>query len=336
MLEKFVRLVFGRFAIVACDSNVQIAWQCVASKRVDLLENPLRNERGVRALALCHRDRDAWVFRVCGTSSRSLCAGEKNVIVSFRWSVHNLFHDIPQVHWPSGMNSHDDLLEFFRPGKEVAGFDLKFLVTARKAAGLTARISGSELPDHGTRSQSVSGEALRVQHNTQLAWLPADDRCFGNVVQLFKRMFQFSRNKPQLVGVVVVAPKRQSKNRYIINRAHLDNRLRDSLRDAVEVRIELVIGLNNRIFLFRAYIEAHDHHAQAGMADRIDVLDSWYFAEQLFHGHGGALRYFFGGRPRHLHEHVQHGDDNLGFFLAWRLQDAKSSEKESSEDDQRC
>ena len=166
--------------------------------------------------------------------------------------------------------------------------------------------------------------------------LPADDRGFGNVVQLLERVFQFSRDAPQLVSVVVLAPQRQSQDRHVINRAHLDDRLRDSRRDAVEVRVELVVGLYDRVFFFRAHIEAHDHHAQAGMADGVDVLDSRHFAEQLFHGNGDALRYFFGRCPWHLDEDVQHGDDDLRFFLARRLQNAESPEKQSADDDQRC
>src|ERR1700694_5743238 len=105
-------------------------------------------------------------------------------------------------------------------------------------------------------------------------------------------MLQFSRNAPQLVSVVILAPQSQSENGHIIYRTRLDDRLRDSLGDAVEVRIKLVIGLYDRIFFFRAYIKAHDHHAQAAVANGVDVFDSWYFTQQLFHGHGDALSYF--------------------------------------------
>ena len=102
-------------------------------------------------------------------ASRSLGAGKQDVAVGFGGAVLDLFHHIAQVHGPSGVNSHDDLLQFFRAREEVAGFDLKLLVVARKAARLTARVRGSELHDDGTRRQAVRCEALRVQHNAQFA-----------------------------------------------------------------------------------------------------------------------------------------------------------------------
>ena len=64
----------------------------------------------------------------------------------------------------------------------------------------------------------------------------------------------------------------------------LISRLGDALRNAVKVGIELVVGLDDRVFFFGAHIEAHDHHAHAWMADGVDVFDARHFAQQLFHG----------------------------------------------------
>ena len=77
-------------------------------------------------------------------------------------------------------------------------------------------------------------------------------------------MVQLRRDSPQLVGVVILAPKRQGQDGHIVDRARLDDRLRDALRNAVKIRVKLVVRLDDRVFFLRAHVEAHDHHAQAG------------------------------------------------------------------------
>ncbi len=69
------------------------------------------------------------------------------------------------------------------------------------------------------------------------------------------------------------------------------------------------------------------------MADGVDVLNSRYLADQLFHGNRGALSYFFSGCPWHLGEDIQHGNDNLRFFLARSFLNTKSPQQESAHDD---
>ena len=71
------------------------------------------------------------------------------------------------------------------------------------------------------------------------------------------------------------------------------------------------------------------------MADGVDIFHPRHFAQQLLHGQGDPLRDFFGRRARHLHEDVEHGDDDLRFFLARRLQDAESAQQQRSHDHQR-
>src|SRR5450759_573010 len=68
------------------------------------------------------------------------------------------------------------------------------------------------------------------------------------------------------------------------------------------------------------------------MADGVDVFDTWNFAQQLLHGKTDALRHLFRRCARHLYEHIQHGDDDLRFFLARSLKDAESTEKQCSYD----
>ena len=233
------------------------------------------------------------------------------------------------------MNADDHLLQFVRAREEIAGFDLEFLVLARKISRLRARVRAAELRHNSAGRESIGREPLRIEHHAHLARLPADDRGLGNVVQLLQRIFELGCDPPQLVCVVILAPERERENRHVVDRSHLDNRLRNSLRNAVKVRIQLVVGLDDRVFFVRAHVEAHGHHAQPGMAHRVDVLDARYLAQQLFHRHAGALRHFLGRRARHLDENVQHRHGNLRFLLARRLPDAESAKQQRGHDQQR-
>ena len=122
------------------------------------------------------------------------------------------------------MDADDDLLQFFGAREEVSGLDLELLVIARKAAGLDCASSRApKLHDDGAGCKPVCRKPLSVEHDAQLPRLPADNRGFGNIVQLLQRMFELRRDSPQLVRIVVLAPKRQGEDRHIVNRAHFDS-----------------------------------------------------------------------------------------------------------------
>ena len=112
--------------------------------------------------------------------------------MGLRRAVFDLFGDVAQIDGPSRVNADHNLLKLFLPGEEIAGFDLQFAVVAGKAAGLAARIRGAELHDDGAGSEPVRGKPLGVENHAQLPRLPADDRGFGNVVQLLQGMLQLS------------------------------------------------------------------------------------------------------------------------------------------------
>jgi hypothetical protein len=111
--------------------------------------------------------------------------------------------------------------------------------------------------------------------------------------------------------------------------------LRHAGRDPVEIRVEFVVGLDDRVFFFCAHIKAHDQHAHAGMADRVDVFDPRHFAQQLLHRKADALGNLLRGRARHLHKNVKHRNHDLRFLFARRFEDGECTEEEGSDDDKR-
>ncbi len=326
---------FRRFAVVARQRDVQVARQKIASQFGDLLLHALRNQRGIGAFAFRQRDRDRRILGVRRVSSGSPRAGKQHVAVGFGRAVFDFFGDVAQIDGPASVNADDDLLKLFGPGEEVACFHLKFPIVSGKASGLGARVRRAQLHDDRAGSEAVRRELLRIENHTHFSRLAADDGGFRNVIQLLQRVFQLSRDSPQLVAVVVFSPQRHREDGHVVDRTHFDQRLGHARRNPVKIRVELVVGLDDRVFFLRADVEAHNQHAHAGMADRVDVLDAGKFAQQLFHRHRGAFRHFLRGRPRHLHKNVQHRHDDLRFFLARRLKDRENSEDQSGDNHQR-
>src|ERR1019366_8658314 len=129
------------------------------------------------------------------------------------------------------------------------------------------------------------------------------------------------------VAVVTVAPESERQDGNVVNRARLDDRLGGTGGNQVEVRIEFVVELADRVFFFFTHLEAHDGHAEPRPRGRVDVLDAGDFPDELFHRSGDALLNFLRRRARHFHENVHHGNDNLRLFLAGSLEDGKRTQQ---------
>ena len=130
-----------------------------------------------------------------------------------------------------------------------------------EASSSAARIGLLQLRRDRARRHPISREPLGVEHHAHLPWQSADDLRLGNVVNLLELVLQFTRDLPQLVAVVVLAPQRQRHDGHVINGAHLDERLRNACGNAVEIRVQLVVGLDDRVFFFGAHVETHHQHA---------------------------------------------------------------------------
>ena len=106
-------------------------------------------------------------------------------------------------------------------------------------------------------------------------------------------------------------------------------------RDQVEVGEELLVEADDALLFVLPDVEAHDRERHAGAGGGVDVLDAGDLPEQLLHGLGDALFHFVRGGAGHLHEDVDHGDDDLGLFLARQLPHGEGSDEQGRDDQQR-
>ncbi len=101
----------------------------------------------------------------------------------FGWTVFELLRYVTQVDGTSGVNSDHDLTQVFETREESACFDLKLAIVARKTTGLAAAVRVLELSHDRARRKAVCREPLRVEHDSYLPRLPADDLRLRNVVE---------------------------------------------------------------------------------------------------------------------------------------------------------
>ena len=111
-------------------------------------------------------------------------------------------------------------------------------------------------------------------------------------------------------------PERQGDDRHVIDALGLDQRLRNARRYFVEVRLDLVMQLDQRGPEFFADVELHGHHGTVAARHGIDVVDALDFRHQPLERIGGQRRDLIGRGAVVREEHVHHRHRDLRGFLA--------------------
>ena len=199
---------------------------------------------------------------------------KEHVIGGIGRAVDDFFRHVSQVNGTAVIDGYDDGFQLLAAGEEIAGVDLNLLIVFGKTARLHSGIGGLEVRHNGQRRQAVGVQLIGAEHDAHRARQPADDLRLRHIGDLLDIVLHLAGDGAKLVAVVVRAPQGQREDGNIVDRARLDDGLRNSGRHAVEVRIELAVDLDERIFLRRADQEAHDHQALAGAGGRVHVLDA--------------------------------------------------------------
>ena len=145
-------------------------------------------------------------------------------------------------------------------------FHREFLITLGKRSGLQALIAGLKCARDEQRADVVGGKLLGIQCDFQFVLLASEQRGFRNIFYLLHILLHFASDPPERRAIVVFAPEGHRQHRDIVDRAGFDQRLADALRDAVEIREELVVCADNRVFFLKAHIEPDDDQGAAGLA----------------------------------------------------------------------
>jgi hypothetical protein len=131
------------------------------------------------------------------------------------------------------------------------------------------------------------------------------------------------------------AMERQRQHRHIVDGLRLDQRTRRAEGDAVKIRLQLLVQLDQRLFDVVPHLEANNRHARTIATGRIDILDAGNLPQQLFHRPRDTVLELLHRGPRHRHEHIDHRDLDLGLFFPRQQHRCRDPKQHRCQDDQR-
>ena len=132
-------------------------------------------------------------------------------------------------------------------------------------------------------------------------------------------------DRAQLIAVIMLAPQRHRQNGNIVDGARLDQRLRNSRRHTIEVRVELAIDLDQRVFLGRADKKTYNHQALPRRRSRVHIFNARNLMHQVLDRQRYPLFHLGRGCARHSGGNVQHRNKDLRLFLARNDRDREDS-----------
>ncbi len=326
VIQEFVALLRGSFAVVAGDLHVHVGGHQRPLERFHLGLHAVRDRDGVGAGSLGHRERDgrhrAMPARVVAHVGRrvGIAVGDRG--------------DVGESDGAAGAGCDDHITQL-RDGLEThASLERAGLAIDERAGGPGARVA----PDGGTDHQRVDAVDLqpgRVDLDAGHARPAADDGHLRHVGHFLDGVVQLRRQQPQLVVVVTGRPERHAENRHVVDRAELDEGPLRTRWNLVDVAVQLLVQAHHRPLLVLADLEADDDQRPARTRRGVHVLDAGNLPEQFLDGSGDALLDLRRRGAREIDEHVHHRDDDLRLFLARQAEDGHHAEGGGGHDHQR-
>ena len=229
--QQLVGFLGGGLAVVSSDGDPHIARDDGALEQLDFAQHILGDGDGVRTGPLRDGERDGGLLN--GT------AAEEDVVRRLLRAVQHV-GDFAEVNGLPAEHAHHHVAHVLRALQECACLDDDGLVARREFAGAILAV---RLPQH--RHEAGGGEVARsefrgVEQHADFAARAADERGFRHERHLLHRVVHLRHEPAQGQVVVARAVKREREDGHVVNAPGLDERPRDAVRDAVEVRAQLL------------------------------------------------------------------------------------------------
>jgi len=228
----------------------------------------------------------------------------------------------------------DQLGHVVAAADERAGRDLHGSVAPIKGAGGQRGVCGLEgLPDF-EGAQAVPAQPLGIELDAHLAGPAAEDFGPAQVGNLRQPGQDFLADPPELRVAVARRVQCESDNRDIVDLDGLDDPAADPGRDEVDVRVDLVVELDEGALAVLADEEPDGHDGVIAARDGIDVLDPVDLPEELLERGRNQLLDFGRTRARELHENVRHGHGDLRILFPRRGDQCERAQAERDDGQQ--
>ncbi len=243
---------------------------------------------------------------------------DPGVALSFGRSVHDL-RDVAQEYGDAVHHVHDEPPKGVGIGQEIPGVDHGEGVGLVEAPGGLAHVRDAQCPgdveDRGpARRQRVRIE-LHANHAGSTAY---DVDAVGSGYGL-ELEFELLRDAPKRMVVDdlrLPAPERRDQDRDVVDLDRLDDPGADGRRNAIDVRVELVVDLDEAVFSVFSDEEADRNDGLTGKRHGVDVLDAVDLGQELLRPGSHFPLDLLDGEARRGYVDVRHRNHDLRLLLA--------------------
>jgi hypothetical protein len=328
--QQLVGFFRGGRAVVARDGDADIGRDERALEAINPGQHGADDIDRVRARPLGHAEGDGRLL--AGRTGAALA--EQHVVGRFVCAVDDR-RDVPKINRPPLGHADDRRADIARIAEEGAGLQQRFPVGGGLRAGVGLGVGLLQHRHEVPGAEIAGGELLGIQHHAHGAVLAADQRRFGHEGNLLHRVIHL-RSEPAQRGVIVArAVEGEGEDRHVVDRAGLDERRGDAERDAVEVRLQLLVEADEGGLEVRADLEPHDGQVAAGACGGVEVFDTGDFPKEFLHRARDAVLHLGRRRTGHRHHHVDHRHLDLRLLLARQHEDREKAEEQRGGDDDR-
>ena len=173
--------------------------------------------------------------------------------------------DVAQVNGFAAEDADHDVADVLHAGQERAGLDGDVLVVAGETAGSGLTVRLAQHRDDSRRAEIARGEAAGIEQHANLASRSADERGFGDELDLFHRVIDLRCDAPKREMIVAFTVEGERENGDVVDGPRLDHRVTDAVRDAIEVRLKFLVEFGETVLRVLADLEPHDDEALAGL-----------------------------------------------------------------------
>ncbi len=319
--EELVRLVRRRLAVVARDRDVYVPREEVAAHGLNLVLDFACELDRVHALALCDRQRDGRI----GLPAPGMVLDVVSRLARRRPRPWRHLPGGPVCRQPTTRRATGSL----RPTRSHPPLSSRvvWLLATMPEAGI-ADVGGRERLLNGERIEPAGRERRGIELDGHLTRPSADDRHFGDAFG--------SPSAIPAAGWPAAAVGRSSYPSPQSVRAmtgtssierDCDNGRRRPRRQEAGRGAELLVQPHQRALFVFADEEAGDDHRSSGSGRGVEILDAGHLPEHLLDRARHSLLDLRGRGARHVHDDVNHRDDDLRLLLAGQGDDRVETEQ---------
>ena len=252
--QQLVRFLCGSLAVVARDAHGDIGWNDRAFEQVHLADHFVCHGDRIRTGTFGDAERDGRFFVRLGAM--------EDVLHGLLTTIMDFGH-LAQIHGPAPEHAHDHIAHLMRGFQEGTGFHQHLVVTGGEAARTKLPVGLLQHRHQSRRAEVARGQLHGVKHHPHCTTSATQQIRLRYEGHLLDGLIHLGRQPTQREVIVACAVESERKDRHIINALRLDQRRRDSHRNAVEVCAQFFGDLHQAALGVLTHLEAHDDQALA-------------------------------------------------------------------------